>query len=105
MDLAVPHFHHEIVYEAIQIVFESGAEKLMVLIVNLLKHFFDCGMISTDQMNTVYFLLSIVIAYLKIGIKKDWQKLLALKRFSQLHRELCDKFKCYSIIGHLSYNI
>ena len=53
MDLDVPHFHHEIVYEAIQIAFESGTDNIMEAIVNLLKHFFDCGMLTIDQMNTV----------------------------------------------------
>lgn len=52
MDLDVPHFHHEITYEAIQIALESGTDIITKEIIALLKHFFDCGMISPDQMNT-----------------------------------------------------
>jgi len=52
MDLDVPHFHHEIVYEAIQIALESGTDNVMTAIVELLKHLFDCGMLTVDQMNT-----------------------------------------------------
>lgn len=52
MDLDVPHFHHEIVYEAIQIAFESGTNNITDGIIDLLKHFFSCGMLTIDQMNT-----------------------------------------------------
>jgi len=51
-DLDVPHFHHEIVYEAIQIALENNSGVIIEAIVGLLKHFFTCGMVSIDQMNS-----------------------------------------------------
>lgn len=53
MDLDVPHFHHEITFEAVQIALENGTDSVINEILALLKHFSDCGMISVDQMNTV----------------------------------------------------
>jgi len=53
MDLDVPHFHHEIVYESIQIALEHGESGIVMKdVVALLKHFFDCGMLTVDQMTT-----------------------------------------------------
>jgi len=54
IDLDVPHFHHEIVYEAVQIAFENGTSNGMNAIVDLLKHLYDCGMLTVDQMTTGY---------------------------------------------------
>jgi len=51
IDLDVPHFHHEIVYEALVIALEDGSDKTMNSIVELLHHFSEETMISYDQMN------------------------------------------------------
>lgn len=51
VDLDVPHFHHEIVYEALVIALEDGSEKTINSIVELLQHFAKETMISYDQMN------------------------------------------------------
>ena len=48
MDLDVPHFHHEIVYEAIQIALENGTEDSLTAVANLLKHLSDATMITDD---------------------------------------------------------
>ena len=53
MDLDVPHFHHEITFESVQIALENGNDTVINEILALLKHFSDCGMISVDQMTTV----------------------------------------------------
>ena len=57
-DLDVPHFHHEITFESIQIALENGTDTVINEILALLKHFSDGGMISVDQMTTVSTLLS-----------------------------------------------
>jgi len=50
VDLDVPHFHHEIVYEAIIVALESGAVNILDKVTLLLKHFSDATMITVDQM-------------------------------------------------------
>uniref|UniRef100_A0AAY3ZZE8 MI domain-containing protein n=1 Tax=Denticeps clupeoides TaxID=299321 RepID=A0AAY3ZZE8_9TELE len=50
-DLEVPHFHHELVYEAIVMVLESKGDKAIQMMVNLLKVFWQTGLITLDQMN------------------------------------------------------
>jgi len=49
-DLDVPHFHHEIVYEAIILILESGAEVVMDSIMALLKEAADSALITKDQL-------------------------------------------------------
>jgi len=51
IDLDVPHFHHEIVYEALVIALEDGSDKTVNNIVCLLKHLYGDTMITVDQMN------------------------------------------------------
>jgi len=51
VDLDVPHFHHEIVYEALVIALEDGSDKTINSIVELLHNFNKETMISYDQMN------------------------------------------------------
>jgi len=51
VDLDVPHFHHEIVYEALVIALEDGSEKTVYNVVALLKHLYGDTMITVDQMN------------------------------------------------------
>ena len=53
VDLDVPHFHHEIVYEAVFLALEDGSESTMNSITELLKHFYDATMITMDQMVAV----------------------------------------------------
>lgn len=53
VDLDVPHFHHEIVYEALVIALEDGSDKTINSIVELLHNFNKETMISYDQMNAV----------------------------------------------------
>ena len=53
VDLDVPHFHHEIVYEAIQIALEAGTENVLAGITELLKHLFDAAMVTVNQLNAV----------------------------------------------------
>jgi len=50
-DLDVPHFHHEIVYEAVVMAIEDGSHKTTATIVSLLKHLFGDSIITEDQMN------------------------------------------------------
>ena len=66
-DLDVPHFHHEIVYEAIQIALENNSDVIVEAIVGLLKHFFDCGMVSIDQMNSVSYFSFLYCRFLPFG--------------------------------------
>lgn len=53
VDLDVPHFHHEIVYEAVMICLDDGGERTTIKITDLLKYFSDSTIISSDQMKTV----------------------------------------------------
>ena len=53
VDLDVPHFHHEIVYEAVMISLDDGSERTTIKITDLLKYFSDSTIISSDQMKTV----------------------------------------------------
>ncbi|MBN3311135.1 PDCD4 protein, partial [Amia calva] len=50
-DLEVPHFHHELVYEAVIMVLESTGESAVQMMVKLLKAFWETGLITLDQMN------------------------------------------------------
>jgi programmed cell death protein 4 len=53
-DLDVPHFHHELVYEAVYMVLEQyeTVERVATTMALLLKAFFDSNIITIDQMNT-----------------------------------------------------
>ncbi|KAM5125507.1 programmed cell death protein 4-like [Mantella aurantiaca] len=50
-ELEVPHFHHELVYEAVVMVLEGSAEGHILMVVKLLKALYDSGLITLDQMN------------------------------------------------------
>jgi len=50
VDLDVPHFHHEIVYEALVIALEDGSEKTLADVTELLKHLLGDTMITENQM-------------------------------------------------------
>lgn len=56
-ELEVPHFNHELVYEALVVVMENGSEQCAEMIASLLQHMSQTGVISTDQFNTVSNLL------------------------------------------------
>eukprot|EP00128_Syssomonas_multiformis_P004224 Colp12_sorted_trinity150504_noHs@12401 len=55
-DLEVPHFHHEIVYEAIALALDdmcvNHSEKNATRLARLLAHFYNSGIITVDQMRT-----------------------------------------------------
>ncbi|TRY65645.1 hypothetical protein DNTS_009876 [Danionella cerebrum] len=50
-DLEVPHFHHELVYEAVVMVLEATGDSAIQTMVKLLKSFWQSGLITLDQMN------------------------------------------------------
>ena len=52
-ELEVPHFHHELVYEAVVLVLEDGREETAVMICNLLRYMAVTTVITQDQLNTV----------------------------------------------------
>ena len=49
-DLEVPHFHHELVYEALVMVIEYSHEKTEEVMCKLLHSLFSSGLITIDQM-------------------------------------------------------
>merc|ERR1711911_65131 len=51
-ELEVPHFHHELVYEAVVLSLESNLET-EDSIVKLLKYFYDSNMVTPEQMKNV----------------------------------------------------
>uniref|UniRef100_A0A8D0ACR6 Programmed cell death protein 4 n=1 Tax=Sander lucioperca TaxID=283035 RepID=A0A8D0ACR6_SANLU len=50
-DLEVPHFHHELVYEAVVMVLESKGDTASHMMIKLLQSFWKTGLITVDQMN------------------------------------------------------
>ena len=52
-ELEVPHFHHELVYEAVLLSLEAVNEETENSIVKLLKFFYDSTIITPDQMKNV----------------------------------------------------
>jgi len=50
-ELEVPHFHHEVVYEAIVMAIEDASDKSMDLICELLKSLDKSTIVTRDQMN------------------------------------------------------
>lgn len=50
-DLEVPHFHHELVYEAIVMVLEATGDAAIHMMMKLLQSFWKTGLITVDQMN------------------------------------------------------
>ncbi|KAM9380014.1 programmed cell death protein 4 [Phaethornis superciliosus] len=53
-ELEVPHFHHELVYEAVVMVLESTGEKTFKMILDLLKSLWSSSVITMDQMKRGY---------------------------------------------------
>uniref|UniRef100_A0A8D2L8P0 MI domain-containing protein n=1 Tax=Varanus komodoensis TaxID=61221 RepID=A0A8D2L8P0_VARKO len=49
--LEVPHFHHELVYEAVVMVLESSGDTAVTMMVKLLKVLWETGLVTLDQMN------------------------------------------------------
>ncbi|NXX22008.1 PDCD4 protein, partial [Podargus strigoides] len=49
--LEVPHFHHELVYEAVVMVLEGSGEGPVAMMVTLLKVLWETGLVTLDQMN------------------------------------------------------
>ena len=52
-ELEVPHFHHELVYEAVVLVLEDGREETARSICSLLRYMAVTTIITQDQLNTV----------------------------------------------------
>ncbi len=52
-ELEVPHFHHELVYEAVVMVLENATEVCAGMMSTLLLHLYQTGMVSFDQFTTV----------------------------------------------------
>ncbi|NXR08585.1 PDCD4 protein, partial [Semnornis frantzii] len=50
-ELEVPHFHHELVYEAVVMVLEGSGEGSVAMMVTLLKVLWETGLVTLDQMN------------------------------------------------------
>ncbi|NXP53066.1 PDCD4 protein, partial [Heliornis fulica] len=50
-ELEVPHFHHELVYEAVVMVLEGSREGPVAMMVTLLKVLWETGLVTLDQMN------------------------------------------------------
>ncbi|NXY88278.1 PDCD4 protein, partial [Alcedo cyanopectus] len=52
-ELEVPHFHHELVYEALLMVLEGPGEEPVPVMVTLLQVLWDTGLVTLDQMSRV----------------------------------------------------
>ena len=52
-ELEVPHFHHELVYEAVVLVLEDGREETARSICSLLRYMAVTTVVTQDQLNTV----------------------------------------------------
>uniref|UniRef100_A0A8C6UGM3 Programmed cell death protein 4 n=1 Tax=Neogobius melanostomus TaxID=47308 RepID=A0A8C6UGM3_9GOBI len=50
-DLEVPHFHHELVYEAVVMVLEASGDNAGQMMMKLLQSFWKSGLVTIDQMN------------------------------------------------------
>ncbi|XP_061686345.1 programmed cell death protein 4a isoform X2 [Syngnathoides biaculeatus] len=50
-ELEVPHFHHELVYEAVVMVLESKGDSASPMIIKLLQSLWKTGHLTVDQMN------------------------------------------------------
>ncbi|KAK3706242.1 hypothetical protein QZH41_008629 [Actinostola sp. cb2023] len=48
-ELEVPHFYHELVYEAIYMAMDRGTERTMELVKNLIKSFSSINIVTPDQ--------------------------------------------------------
>ena len=57
-ELEVPHFHHELVYEAVVLALEAVNEETENSVVKLLKSFCDSTIVTPDQMKNVSFSLT-----------------------------------------------
>ncbi|XP_042312329.1 programmed cell death protein 4 isoform X2 [Sceloporus undulatus] len=53
-ELEVPHFHHELVYEAVVMVLESTGDTNFKMMLDLLKSLWRSAVITTDQMKRGY---------------------------------------------------
>lgn len=62
-ELEVPHFHHELVYEAVVLALEAANEETENSMVKLLKSFYDSTIVTPDQMKNVILLFSCSYPY------------------------------------------
>jgi programmed cell death protein 4 len=49
LELEVPHFHHELVYQACDLAVEDSTERVIDAMVQLLKHLTSCVVLTPDQ--------------------------------------------------------
>ena len=52
-ELEVPHFHHELVYEAVVMVLEKAEQRCATMMCNLLQHMGNITVITRDQFDKV----------------------------------------------------
>lgn len=52
-ELDVPHFHHELVYEAIVMALEESTERSLTMMNELLKYLYGVNIITPEQMKQV----------------------------------------------------
>ena len=64
-ELEVPHFHHELVYEAVVMVIEKGDQRCAQMMSSLLQHMANITIITPDQFDKVrnYFITWIPTLY------------------------------------------
>ncbi|GCB61587.1 programmed cell death protein 4-like isoform X1 [Scyliorhinus torazame] len=77
-NLEVPHFHHELVYEAVVMVLESTSGNASDLIVKLLKSFWESGFVTLDQMNRGFMRVFNTIQDISLDVPNSYS---TLKRF------------------------
>ena len=58
LDLEVPHFHHELVFEAVVMALEDGSDRCSERMVKLLKYLSDSNILNPDQMKNVWLLFT-----------------------------------------------
>lgn len=64
-ELEVPHFHHELVYEAVVLALEAVNEETENSMVKLLKSFYDSTIITPDQIKNVGTYFYFIFSHLK----------------------------------------
>ena len=78
-ELEVPHFHHELVYEAVVLSLEAVNEETENSIVKLLKSFYDSTIVTPDQMKNVtfYFCLFVGLTNINFSIVSLFREFIA----------------------------
>lgn len=84
-ELEVPHFHHELVYEAIVLALEASNEETENSMVKLLKSFCDSTIITPDQMKNVSCLFELI----QLIISQLWLTLQGIYRVLDDLDDIC----------------